>query len=205
MNEAGEEVLRLVNPVRNKAPCAPCHGQASDHPVNGILVVDDDAAEIRAQAWQSAAALAAAGVGVLGLIMAVLWRSLSRHVLRPVAELGRASAALEAGRLDERVSLAGNDELAELGQRFNRMAERLEAQMALVRANETYLQQVLDGLPDGVRVIRASDMRVVLANRAFRQQTGQPDSEVIHRPCHQSSHNRATPCIATLVVARWSS
>ncbi len=200
VNEVGEEVLRSVNPVRNKAPCAPCHGQASDHPVNGILVVDYDAAEIRAHAWQSAAALAAAGVGVLGLIMAVLWRSLSRHVLQPVAELGRVSAALEAGHLDERVSLAGNDELAELGRRFNRMAERLEAQMALVRANETYLQEILDGLPDGVRVIRASDTRVVLANRAFCHQIGQRADQVILRPCHQSSHNRATPCVPTLVV-----
>ena len=92
--------------------------------------------------------------------------------------------ALEAGRLDERVSLAGNDELAELGQRFNRMAERLEAQMALVRANEAYLQEILDGLPDGVRVIRAGDMRVVLANRAFCQQIGQPV---------ESSHPSALP------------
>jgi signal transduction histidine kinase len=200
IDEAGEDVLRSINPVRNKPPCATCHGQAGDHPVNGILVVDYDAAEIRAQAWRSAAALAAAGVGVLGLIMAVLWRSLSGQVLKPVVELGRATAALEAGRLDERVSLAGNDELAELGQRFNRMAERLETQMALVRANETYLQEILDGLPDGVRVIRADDMRVVLANRAFCQQVGRPDTDVIQRPCHQSSHGRATPCVATLVV-----
>jgi len=196
----GREVLRSINPVRNKPPCAPCHGQAVDHPVNGILVVDYDASEIRAHAWRSAAAFAAAGVAVLALIMTVLWRSLNRQVLVPVARLGEASAAIEAGRLGQRVHLEGNDELSELGSRFNRMAERLEAQMALVRAREAYLQQVIDGLPDGVRVIRVRDMTVVLANRAFCQQVGLPVERVVNAPCYRSSHSRDEPCVATMVI-----
>lgn len=196
----GREVLRSINPVRNQPPCAPCHGPAAGHPVNGILVVDYDAGEIRAQAWKSALAFAAAGIAVLALIMAVLWRSLNRRVLEPVAALGAASAALEQGRLAERVHLEGDDELAELGRSFNRMAGQLEAQLARVRAHETYLQQILDGLPDGVRVIRAADLQVVLANRAFCEQVGRPASDVCGQPCHLSSHGLATHCAPTLVV-----
>jgi signal transduction histidine kinase len=197
--ESGDEVLRSVNPVRNKPPCKPCHGEAASHPVNGILVVDYDASEIRAHAWRSALAFAAAGIGVLALIMAVLWRSLNRQVLAPVARLTEASAAIEAGRLDRRVQLAGDDELAQLGSRFDRMADQLEAQMALVRAHEAYLQQVLDGLPDGVRVIRVSDMRVVLANRAFCRQVGRPAEETVGSPCFRA-HNRTEPCVPTMVI-----
>ncbi len=198
--EDGMEVLRSINPVRNQPPCKPCHGEATLHPVNGILVVDYDAGEIRAQAWQSALAFAAAGIGVLALIMAVLWRSLNREVLAPVAALGRASAALESGQLAERVRLEGNNELTQLGQRFNRMAGRLEEQMARVRAHEAYLQDILDGLPDGVRVIRTHDMRVVLANGAFCQQVGMPAAAILGRPCHKSSHDRDEPCAPTLIV-----
>lgn len=198
--EDGGEVLRSINPVRNKPPCAPCHGLTAAHPVNGILVVDYDAAEIRAQAWQSALAFAAAGIGVLALIMAVLWRSLNRRVLEPVAALGRASSALEQGRLDERVHLPGNDEFAELGQRFNRMADQLAAQLARVRVHEAYLQDILDGLPDGVRVIRSTDHQVVLANRAYCQQVGKPAEQVLGHACHLVSHGRTEPCIPTLVV-----
>lgn len=198
--ENGIEVLRSINPVRNQPPCAPCHGPAAGHPVNGILVVDYDAGEIRAQAWKSALAFAAAGIGVLALIMAVLWRSLNRKVLEPVAALGAASAALAEGRLAERVHLAGDDELAGLGRSFNRMAGQLEAQLARVRAHEAYLQQILDGLPDGVRVIRAADLQVVLANRAFCEQVGRPADEVCGRPCHASSHASDRPCAPTLVV-----
>jgi PAS domain S-box-containing protein len=120
-------------------------------------------------------------------------------VLAPVARLGSASAAIEAGRLDERVDLPGNDELAELGQRFNRMAGKLEMQMARVRAHEAYLQDVIDGLPDGIRVIRASDMKVVLANRAFCQQSGRPSDEIVGAPCHLA-HGRKEPCVPTLVI-----
>ena len=198
--EDGMEVLRSINPVRNQPPCKPCHGEVSEHPVNGILVVDYDAGEIRAQAWKSALAFAAAGVGVLALIMAVLWRSLNRRVLEPVAALGRASSALEQGRLDERVHLEGNDELAELGRRFNRMAENLEEQMARVRAHDAYLQDILDGLPDGVRVIRVADKQVVLANRAFCMQIDQPAAQILGQTCHAASHRRADPCVPTLVV-----
>ncbi len=199
-NDGGGEVLRSVNPVRNQPACVPCHGAVATHPVNGILVVDYDAGEIRAQSWKSALAFAGAGIGVLALILAVLWRSLSRRVLEPVAALGAASAALEQGRLGERVHLEGDDELAQLGARFNRMAERLEAQMARVRIHEAYLQDILDGLPDGVRVIRVDNMEVVLANHAFCEQVGRPITEVIGLPCHRSSHNRTTPCVPTLVV-----
>jgi signal transduction histidine kinase len=201
--EDGEEVLRSINPVRNQPPCAPCHGEATGHPINGILVVDYDAGEIRAQAWRSALAFAVAGIAVLALIMAVLWRSLSRQVLEPVAALGRASAALEAGRLGERVRLPGETvpgELAALGERFNRMADRLEAQLARLRAHEAYLQEILDGLPDGIRVIRASDMHVALANRAFCRQVGKDTAAVLNQRCHEVSHGRAAPCIPTLVV-----
>lgn len=200
VTESGAEVLRSINPVRNKAPCAPCHGQALEHPVNGILVVDYAAEGIRAQAWQSALAFSVAGLGVLALIMLVLWRSLSLRVLEPVAALTRASKALEAGQLGVRAKLDGNDELAELGCRFDRMAAALEEQMTRVRAHETYLQEVLDGLADGMRVIRVQDMRTMLVNRAFCRQLGRSAEALVDRPCYVGSHAVAEPCVPTLVV-----
>ena len=62
------------------------------------------------------------------------------------------------------------------------------------------LQQVIDGLPDGVRVIRVRDKAVVLANRAFCQQVGRPVEAVIDAPCHRGSHGRDEPCAPTMVV-----
>ncbi|MEV6341946.1 HAMP domain-containing sensor histidine kinase [Actinoplanes sp. NPDC051851] len=65
----------------------------------------------------------AAIVAAAAVLCALL---LSRRVLRPIAALTRASRGLSEGRLDERVPVRGNDELAELGRTFNAMAESLQ-------------------------------------------------------------------------------
>ncbi len=198
--EAGGEVLRSINPVPNRAPCTPCHGAVEKHPVNGVLVIDYDAAPIRDSALRSAALFLLAGGAVLGLTLATLWLALRRHVIRPLADLDAATRALATGDLSVRAVVTRDDEIGRAADSFNRMAERLETQMALVRAHEAWLQEILDGLPDGVRVIRVADKKVVLANRAFCQQTGRPLEEILDRPCHSSSHGRAEPCAATLVI-----
>jgi signal transduction histidine kinase len=198
--EAGGEVLRSINPVPNRAPCTPCHGAVDKHPVNGVLVIDYDAAPIRGSARRSAALFLLAGSAVLGLTLATLWLALRRHVIRPLAELDAATRSLATGDLSVRAVVTRDDEIGRAADSFNRMAGRLETQMALVRAHEAWLQEILDGLPDGVRVIRVADKKVVLANRAFCQQTGRPLEEILDHPCHSSSHDRVEPCVATLVI-----
>jgi nitrogen fixation/metabolism regulation signal transduction histidine kinase len=177
--EAGGEVLRSINPVPNRAPCLPCHGTVAANPVNGVLVIDYDAAPIRDSARRSAALFLLAGSAVLGLTLATLWLALRRQVIRPLADLDAAARALATGDLSVRAVVTRDDEIGRAADSFNRMAGRLEAQMALVRAHEAWLQEILDGLPDGVRVIRVADKKVVLANRAFCQQTGRPLEEIL--------------------------
>jgi signal transduction histidine kinase len=61
------------------------------------------------------------GLG-LTLVVAVVW---GRSFIRPIDALMRGTRALADGRLQERVSIEGTDEFAELGRAFNGMAERL--------------------------------------------------------------------------------
>lgn len=196
----GDEVLRSINPVPNREPCTPCHGPVAATPVNGVLVIDYDAAPIRASALKSAVVLLAAGTAMLGLVLATLWLLLRRYVIRPLAGLDAATRALAAGNLAVRAPVAGDDEIGRAAESFNAMAGRLEAQIAKLRTQEAYLQDILDGLPDGVRVIRARDMQVVLANRAFRRQLGMDATAILGQPCHASGHERAEPCAPTLIV-----
>jgi signal transduction histidine kinase len=193
------DVLRSINAVANRQPCTVCHGSLAAHPVNGVLVVDYDAAGIRREAWLGAALFGAAGLALLALTLAVLWRTLRRRVLAPVATLSAASTDLAHGQLERRVDIAGNDELARLGRHFNRMADQLDRQMQLLLRHEAYLQSILDGLPDAVRVIRVADARIVLANAAYSQQLDVAKDSVCGQYCHFSSHGREEPCVATLV------
>ncbi|HRK18864.1 MAG TPA: hypothetical protein PK970_07900 [Hyphomicrobiaceae bacterium] len=87
----GLEVLRSINPVPNRAQCIQCHGPVAANPLNGILVVDYDARQIRRETWTTTVALAGIGLSVLLASVAGAGWAVSRLVLAPV---GRLSAAL---------------------------------------------------------------------------------------------------------------
>lgn len=196
---SGNEVLRSINPVANRTACIPCHGSATEHPVNGVLVIDYDAAPIRNRAFRSAALLMLTGTSVLALTLFTLWLLLRRHVIAPLSNLEKATRTLAAGDLQVRATVIDDNEIGRAASHFNTMAERLGQQIALAEAHRQYLQNLLDSLPDGVRVIRAADMRVILANRAFCQQLGKPLADIQNHPCYQHSHGRTSPCVPSLV------
>ena len=194
------EVLRLLNPVPNQAACTGCHGAMASHPVNGVLVVDYDAGAIRRQAIGSALLFATAGMAVLALTLWSVWRLLRRRVILPLQSLDRVAAGLASGDLSLRAKPAGDDEPARLAHTFNRMAERLSAQIGESERQQRYLQQLLDGLPDGIRVIRQADYRVLAVNAAYCAQLGVKAGQVLGQACHLSSHGRASPCTPTMVI-----
>jgi signal transduction histidine kinase len=66
------------------------------------------------------------GLGVAALLGVAVVLTFFRRVFRPVDELTTGARALAGGRLDARVPVRGNDEIAELGAAFNSMAEALE-------------------------------------------------------------------------------
>ena len=199
--EAGQtEVLRSINPVPNQTPCTVCHGSLAGHPVNGVLVVDYDAGTLRLEAYRSAALFAAAGIAVLGLTLWSVWRLLRRRVIDPLARLDLAANALAAGNLAVRAPIELADEPGRLAASFNRMAVRLAEQIRRSEGQQAYLQALLDGLPDGVRVIRQSDFRIVAVNAAYCRQLGIGAEDALGRFCYRSSHCRDTPCARTMVV-----
>jgi len=199
VDEFGHEVLRSVNPVHNREPCTRCHGPIAGHPVNGILVIDYDAASLRHSAIRTALLLLVSGGLVVLAALAATWWMLRRFVLRPVAHLRDASAHLAAGDLLFRTGLNGPDELAQLGRAFNDMAGNLAASLEAVQRQEAFLQAVIDTVPDGIRVLD-QDFTIVKANAAYCRQVGRGMDEVVGARCYTSSHGRAEPCAATLVV-----
>jgi len=67
--------------------------------------------------------------GVLALTLvgtALAGFLLSRHLLRPLEQLSGETEEIAAGHFSHRVEIRGDDEIADLGRRFNAMAARLE-------------------------------------------------------------------------------
>ena len=116
------------------------------------------------------------------VLFASTWLALllSKLVNRPVAALAAGTEAISKGQLDYRVDIRATDELAELVQSFNSMAEQLESSRHQIEAssrdvgaaNEAlksrrrYIETVLESLPTGVISVDGS-RRVTLANAAF--------------------------------------
>lgn len=199
VDEFGREVLRSVNPVHNREPCNRCHGPIAEHPVNGILIVDYDAHNLRRSATRTGLALMASGGLVVLAALGGMWWMLRRQVLAPLTRLREASHGLSNGDLTVRVGELGNDELAELGRSFNAMASSLQDSLETVRRQEAFLQAVIDTVPDGIRVFDDS-FRIVKVNDSYCRQMGRRREEVLGTCCYASSHGRTAPCPATLVA-----
>jgi two-component system, OmpR family, sensor histidine kinase MtrB len=73
-------------------------------------------------------AMVSAGVTLLALIAAVAW-VVTRQVVTPVRLARRIAERLAAGRLEERMHVRGQDDIARLGVSFNQMAASLQRQI----------------------------------------------------------------------------
>jgi diguanylate cyclase (GGDEF)-like protein/PAS domain S-box-containing protein len=104
----------------------------------------------------------------LGLVIA-LWLSsrLAQSVLRPLNALKHATARLASGDLRQRVSAGGTDEIAELGQAFDSLADQLDVQREVVLSRERRLEALVENVGDGILVVDA-DRKIVFATPSFR-------------------------------------
>ncbi|WP_435858781.1 MtrAB system histidine kinase MtrB [Streptomyces pathocidini] len=72
--------------------------------------------------------LATAGVFVVVLLGAIAWLVV-RQVVTPVRMAAGISERLAAGRLQERMKVTGEDDIARLGEAFNKMAQNLQVKI----------------------------------------------------------------------------
>lgn len=100
--------------------------------------------------------------GLIGLALAVL---LTRRITRPAKALAEAARGLAAGRLEERVEIGGNDELAHLGRAFNQMASSLHLQTEALLNEQSKIRSVHQSITDGIIVFGTNGF-IVSANPA---------------------------------------
>jgi histidine kinase len=95
------------------------------------------------------------------LVTVVVSVVFSRRIVAPIRAMMSASQRIADGRYDERVTVSGSDELGQLAERFNRMAERLEQTETMrrqllgdvsheLRTPLTAIGGYMEGLADGV-------------------------------------------------------
>lgn len=68
----------------------------------------------------------AAGLALIGAVVAVIAIPLSRHITKPLKRLQESALRIADGDLSARADVRGNDEIGRLGKAFNGMAETVE-------------------------------------------------------------------------------
>lgn len=195
----GQEVLRSINPVANKPACGECHGPVELNPINGILYVDYDATPIRQQARKTTLLLMGSGALIVILNITGGWWFIRRFVIGPTEQLAAVSDRLSKGDLTARSSMKGQDEIQRLGRTFDRMADKLEDKVRTLEEQQEFLQHLVDAIPDGVRIID-TEMRILLTNRAYRDQLMLGDETGVGMTCHESAYGTPRPCAPTLIT-----
>ena len=85
------------------------------------------------------------GIFAISLTLAIgIAGWISRHITVRLAELREGAENIGAGRLASRISVSSEDELGQLGERFNDMAEKLQSSRSRLEATTEQLRQLRD-------------------------------------------------------------
>src|SRR5689334_19257931 len=110
------------------------------------------------------------GVALVLLVGAVAW-VVTRQVVAPVRQAARTAEQLASGRLDRRMRVRGDDELARLGRAFNEMAASLERQIhqleELSRVQRRFVSDVSHELRTPLTTLRMAGEVMYEARHSF--------------------------------------
>jgi signal transduction histidine kinase len=190
--------LRVAYPIANQARCIQCHRSPAERPVNGVLLVDLEPLPA-GTGWHTHTGLLALGLAALALFGGMTAWTLRRQINRPLQQLTAAADRIAAGDTGARAAMPGRDEFARLGHHFDAMAERIDATVGSLRAQQSFLQQLVDAIPDPVLVV-GPDYRIRIANAAYGQLTGQAHADIVQACCHRVGRGLDEPCPSTLVT-----
>lgn len=103
------------------------------------------------------------------LSLVILWFLLQRWVITPINKLTDLSISIANGDFSQRLRIEKNqttDEFDTLMTTINFMLDNIENNIKEIKRNETFLQNLVDALPDAVRLID-DQHNIILSNKAY--------------------------------------
>lgn len=132
----------------------------------------------------------------------ILWFLLRRWVITPLDRLTVLSVAIANGDFSQRLKLKKShtrDEFDALMKTLNFMLDNIENNITEIKQKEIFLQNLIDALPDAMRVID-EDYNIILSNKAYQEHIRQNyfyNSE----KCYLSYNKKAdSPCNSSQYV-----
>ncbi len=155
-------VLRNCNPIENRPACYGCHDPANRY--NGVLITDLSLESIDQHLRQDLqqTLLSVGGALLLGAIM--LGTIMNWLVIGRLGRLTSLVRAFAQGDMSRRAEIRSGDELEELAEAFNRMADGVEEKVRLerqIRQRTAELERLYEALQEK-EAIRAQLLKQVI-------------------------------------------
>ncbi len=112
----------------------------------------------------------AAALAIIFAVALLIAFYFSRTISRPVHEITSAARAFGSGNFDAKVFITAKNELVEIAESFNTMADAQKKLFRELNENRTELQAVLSSMKEALIVI-SHDGKITLCNRSFEEMT----------------------------------
>jgi two-component system NtrC family sensor kinase len=165
----GGAILRTVIPIHNREACYRCHD--SRQTINGVLVLDYNAGEVRSAMTSDLRRMVAGAAGLTLLLVGAIVLVIRVSVLRRLQRFETTARLIAAGDLARRVPAEGADTISWLAREFNAMAESVTGLVGEVRTQQERLEMVINSIDDGI-VVLDPQRKIVAANDAFLRRAG---------------------------------
>jgi two-component system phosphate regulon sensor histidine kinase PhoR len=127
------------------------------------------------------------GLLVVFIIAGLISYRVAYQLTRPIEKITRVARQITKMNYKSRVYLRNRDEIGELGQAINTMADSLQQQMHRILENESQLSGVLDNMVSGVVMID-EEGRIVLLNRSAEEILGFVSKDLIGKKYDGAKH-----------------
>ena len=115
---------------------------------------------------------------VAALILAIVFSVFStRVIIKPIQKLTQMTQSLAAGKINSRVPIDSKNELGQLSQNFNLMADRVQEQIHTISEEHRRLETILTNMGEGVLLVNGAS-EITYANPSATAMLSLPDAYV---------------------------
>ncbi|VAX42328.1 Phosphate regulon sensor protein PhoR (SphS) [hydrothermal vent metagenome] len=121
------------------------------------------------------------GTGLTTMVSLFLGFLLARHTVMPLISMTAVAEAMAEGQYGEKLSTTRKDEIGQLAEAFNRMAEKSQARMEMLTTDRNKLSVILGGMVEGVIAVNQNE-RVLHLNDAAGKLLQVASTETLEKP-----------------------
>ena len=115
---------------------------------------------------------------VAGLTLAIVFSIFSTKIItKPIEKLTQMTQSVAAGKIDSRVPVDSKNELGQLSQNFNLMADRVQEQIDKISEEHRRLETILTDMGEGVLLVNGA-FEITYANSMATTMLALPDDYV---------------------------